>query len=94
MTYKKRCIWCNHMGLLLRESLVKYIYRLGFLQILFKDLSNSLQKGIFISQKKYVLDLLKDFRLLDAKPCETPKDLNVKLIVKEREEFLDIKKYR
>ena len=29
-------------------------------------------KGIFISQRKYVLDLLAEIRMLDCKPADTP----------------------
>ena len=33
-------------------------------------------RGIFISQKKYVLDLLAETRMLDCKPIETPMMMN------------------
>jgi len=32
-------------------------------------------KGIFISQQRYILDLLKETKMVDCKPCETPIDL-------------------
>ena len=35
--------------------------------------------GIFISQRKYVLDLLKETRMLGSKACDTPIDSNQKL---------------
>jgi hypothetical protein len=34
-----------------------------------------LEKGIFISQQKYILDLLKETKMVDYKPHETPIDL-------------------
>jgi len=36
-------------------------------------------KGIFISQQKYILDLLKETKMVDCKPCETPIDLKHRL---------------
>lgn len=37
------------------------------------------KKGIFVSQRKYVLDLLKDTAMLDCKPADTPMDSTTKL---------------
>ena len=37
------------------------------------------RRGIFLSQRKYVLDLLKWFRMDDCKACATPFQLGVKL---------------
>lgn len=37
------------------------------------------KKGIFISQQKYILDLLKKSRTVNCKPCETPIDLKHRL---------------
>lgn len=37
------------------------------------------EKGIFISQQKYILDLLKETRMVDCRPCETPIDLKHRL---------------
>lgn len=36
-------------------------------------------KGIFVNQRKYVLELLEDTSFLGAKPASTPFDPNVKL---------------
>ncbi|EOY26419.1 Uncharacterized protein TCM_028021 [Theobroma cacao] len=52
------------------------------------------KKGIFLSQRKYVVELLKDVGLLREKPCETPIDSSVKLIARDREAFADLEKYR
>jgi len=36
--------------------------------------------SIVISQRKYVLDILKETRMLDCKPIDSPMDSNVKLL--------------
>ena len=46
--------------------------------------------GIFISQQKYIVDLLKDIRKLACKPTNTPIEPNHKL--KEVEEAVDLTK--
>ncbi|XP_019166979.1 PREDICTED: uncharacterized protein LOC109162750 [Ipomoea nil] len=52
------------------------------------------KKGIFLSQRKYVLDLLEESVLLGSKPCETPMDQSVKLVVGEGEPLEDPERYR
>ena len=37
------------------------------------------KEGIFVNQRKYVLDLLNEMGLLECKPAETPIELNLKL---------------
>ena len=37
------------------------------------------EKGIFLSQRKYVLDLLKETGMLDSKPMSTPMEPNKRL---------------
>ena len=37
------------------------------------------KKGIFVSQRKYVLDLLEETGLLGCKPIETPMEPNLRL---------------
>ena len=39
------------------------------------------KQGIFISQRKYVLDLLQETGLLGSKACDTPMELNKKLVM-------------
>ena len=51
------------------------------------------KKGIFLSQRKNVLDLLSKTRKLGAKPCSTPMPPNSQLS-KEGELFEDPKRYR
>lgn len=36
--------------------------------------------GIFMSQRRYVLDILEEISIIDYKHVATPMDLNVKLI--------------
>ncbi|XP_019194725.1 PREDICTED: uncharacterized protein LOC109188474 [Ipomoea nil] len=52
------------------------------------------KRGIFLSQRKYVLDLLEDSRLLGSKPYETPMDQSVKLVTSEWELLEDLERYR
>jgi hypothetical protein len=50
-------------------------------------------KGLFISQRKYTLDLLKEIKL-GAKPVATPIDSNCKLNLEEGEPLEDIGQYQ
>ena len=50
--------------------------------------------GIFINQRKYILDLLKETGLLNCKPAETPLDANQKLELAKPEEVVDIGKFQ
>ena len=51
------------------------------------------KKGIFLSQRKYVLDLLTETGKLEAKPCSTPMLPNLQL-TKDGELFEDPERYR
>jgi hypothetical protein len=53
------------------------------------EIAHSL-KGLFISQRKYVLDLLKEIEKLGCKPVSTPIDSNVKLNTEDGESLKDI----
>ena len=50
--------------------------------------------GIFVNQRKYVLDLLKETGLENCKPAETPLDANKKLELAKPEEVVDIEKFQ
>ncbi|XP_031256490.1 DNA topoisomerase 3-alpha-like [Pistacia vera] len=52
------------------------------------------KKGIFLSQRKYVLDVLTEMGLSEAKPCDTPMVPNVRLNAEDGEMFGDPEKYR
>ena len=52
------------------------------------------RRGIVLSQRKYVLDLLTKTCLIEAKPCDTPMVPNVKLNVEDGEVFVDPERYR
>ncbi|RVX14701.1 Retrovirus-related Pol polyprotein from transposon RE2 [Vitis vinifera] len=52
------------------------------------------RKGIFISQRKYVLDLLSETGLLGCKATETPIKLNLKLQLASPVEMIDKEKYQ
>ncbi|CAL1376492.1 unnamed protein product [Linum trigynum] len=51
-------------------------------------------QGIFVSQKKYVRDLLVEYQFLDCKPCPTPMEQNLKLSRSSGELLDDQTNYR
>jgi Reverse transcriptase (RNA-dependent DNA polymerase) len=51
-------------------------------------------KGLFLSQRKYVLDLLKEIGKLDVKPASTPMEPNKKLEIENDEPLKDIGQYQ
>ena len=66
---------------------------LGMLKYFFDVEVMRSKQGIWLSQRKYVLDLLFETRKLGAKPCSTPTTPNVQ-ITKEGDLFEDLEKYR
>jgi len=50
--------------------------------------------GIFISQRKYELDILEETKLMNSKFVDTPMDPIVKLLSSLGEPFLDSEKYK
>ncbi len=50
--------------------------------------------GIFVNQRKYVLDLLRETGLENCKPTETPLDANQKLELAKPEEVVDVGKFQ
>eukprot|EP00253_Pinus_taeda_P026857 PITA_26857 len=51
-------------------------------------------KSIFLSQKKYIVDLLNRFGMAECNPLTTPMEQNLKLTSTEGKEFEDATKYR
>nr|GEV82742.1 putative ribonuclease H-like domain-containing protein [Tanacetum cinerariifolium] len=51
------------------------------------------KQGIFICQKKYVLDLLAETRMIDCKPMDTPMMVNQKLYMEEKVKLADKGRY-
>jgi hypothetical protein len=51
-------------------------------------------KEVFISQKKYIGELLNKFGMVDCNPFSTPMEQNLKLTSKQGNEFEDETKYR
>ena len=49
---------------------------------------------IFVNQKTYILDLLKETGLENCKPVETPLDTNKKLELAKPEEVIDVCKFQ
>ncbi|GKD36465.1 retrovirus-related pol polyprotein from transposon TNT 1-94, partial [Tanacetum coccineum] len=73
------------------ESLMRYIGELAF----FLGLQVQQKKdGIFISQDKYVADILKKFDFATVKTTSTPMEPNKALIKDEEAEDVDVHLYR
>ena len=51
-------------------------------------------KSIFLSQKKYIGDLLSRFGITECNPLTTPMEQNLKLTSIEGKEFEDATKYK
>jgi Reverse transcriptase (RNA-dependent DNA polymerase) len=51
-------------------------------------------KGLFISQRKYIIDLLKETEKLGCKPASTPIDSKCKLNTEERKPLEDINQFQ
>jgi Reverse transcriptase (RNA-dependent DNA polymerase) len=51
-------------------------------------------KGLFLSQRKYILDLLKETGKLGAKPASTPMETNIKLGIEDGDTLSDIGQYQ
>ncbi|RVW53673.1 Retrovirus-related Pol polyprotein from transposon RE1 [Vitis vinifera] len=52
------------------------------------------KKGMFLSQRKYVLDLLEETGKIEAKPCTTPMVPNVQLMPNDGDPFYNPERYR
>jgi hypothetical protein len=57
------------------------------------EIAHSL-KGLFISQQKYTLDLLKETEKLGCKPITTPINSNIKLNTEDGEPLKDINQFQ
>ena len=51
-------------------------------------------EGIFINQGKYAVEILKIFDMLECKAMVTPMDTNLKLLVDESSELMDVTQYK
>ena len=51
-------------------------------------------EGIFLNQGKYAVEVLKRFDMLQYKAIATPIDSNLKLLVDELSELVDVTQYR
>ena len=52
------------------------------------------RSSIYVSQRKYVLDLLKETSLLGCKPVDTPADPNIKLSDQKTSSAVDKGRYQ
>jgi len=55
---------------------------------------DQLDDGIFLSQRKYVVDLLKKFKLESCNPVTTPLAVNEKLSKNDGDAKVDVTQYR
>jgi hypothetical protein len=53
-------------------------------------ITHSREENLFLSQIKYVLDMLKEIGKLSAKPASTPMESNKKLYLEEGEPLKDV----
>ena len=51
-------------------------------------------EGIFLNQGKYAVQSLKKFDMLECKAMATPMDSNLKLLVDDSSELVDVTQYR
>ena len=51
-------------------------------------------EGIFLNQRKCIIEILKIFDMLDYKSMATPMDTNLKLLPDESSELVDMTQYR
>jgi hypothetical protein len=70
---------------------IKYLDKLKY--FLGIKIAHSL-KDLFISQRKYILDLLKKIDKLGCKPAKTPIETNIKLNTKNDEPLKDINHFQ
>ena len=78
-------------GLLAKKFEIK---QLGSLRYLWGMKFARSKEGIFISQRKYTLDLRKETRLLGCKPDETPTDPICKLGLLKESKGVDKERYQ
>lgn len=67
---------------------------LGVLQYFLGIEVSKKHEGIFLSQKKYILDMLDETRLYTAKTADTPLEAGIKLMPDEGQEVEDPSKYK
>jgi Reverse transcriptase (RNA-dependent DNA polymerase) len=77
----------NHKQKFEIKDLGKLKYFLGI------EIAHS-KKGLFLSQRKYVLDLLKETRKIGCKPLSTSIDSNIKLNTEDGELVKDINHFQ
>lgn len=78
----------------LKGSLVKEfeIKELGSLKYFLRIEISRSKQGIFLSQRKYVLDL-KESRMIGCRPCTTPIKANHGLRENDNERLIDVSRY-
>jgi len=79
---------------LLKSHMLKHIKDLGELKYFMGIEFSRSKRGIFMSQRKYTLDILQDTRLSGVKPGKIPMDENLKLTDEDGQRLHDLSKYR
>ncbi|XP_028127274.1 uncharacterized protein LOC114323795 [Camellia sinensis] len=90
---------------LLREPRTKFIKQnrrdssfevkdLGYLKYFLGIEVAQSKDGIFICQRKYILDLLKEIGILRGRPCDTPLELGQKLSEDQEGDLVDRERYQ
>jgi len=74
--------------------MLKHIKDLGELKYFMGIEFSRSKRGIFMSQRKYTLDILQDTRLSGVKPGKIPMDENLKLTDEDGQRLHDLSKYR
>ncbi|GJS24087.1 putative ribonuclease H-like domain-containing protein [Tanacetum coccineum] len=85
---KKRFMFANLQGLKIQSSLTKFTRKKRLYMVKQKD------DGIFISQDKYVADILKKFDFATVKTASTPMETNKALLKDEEAADVDVHLYR
>nr|GFA67465.1 hypothetical protein [Tanacetum cinerariifolium] len=96
---KRKYKYVNHQGLRILKILTKYTkwsrHCMDYIKLLELGLQVKQKKdGIFISQDKYVAEILRKFGLSERKSTSTPIDVEMPLLKDSDGEDVDVHTYR
>ncbi|GJU94542.1 putative ribonuclease H-like domain-containing protein [Tanacetum coccineum] len=93
---KKRCMYVNYQDLKIQTFLIEYTrlkkHCMDYIKLL--EPVNQKEDDIFISQDKYVAEILKKFGFIDVKTTSTPMETQKPLLKDENGEEVDVHMYR